>query len=500
MTKDLSTLQNGSDIRGVALALPNGAKVNLTPEDAFCIGSAFVRYLSQKLKKQPSELKIGVGHDSRLTAELLKSAVLQGIMCEGASAVDCSLASTPSMFCSTVFPETYFDGAVMITASHLPKERNGMKLFDKNGGFDKPDIKAVLTLAGGIEPKKCDKKAEKLDLISLYSADLRSKIKAGVAAEDWEHPLSGLHIVVDAGNGAGGFFAEKVLKPLGADVSGSSFLEPDGDFPNHIPNPEDKAAIKSICEATVKSHADLGIIFDTDVDRMSAVLPNGEAINRDAIIAMMAAVLAKDNKGAAIVTDSVTSDRLTAFLENELGMKHHRFKRGYKNVINEAIRLNSIGISCPLAIETSGHGALKENYFLDDGAYMAVKLLIATAHAKREGKAIGELIAKLAPCVEDCERRIPISGENFAETGKAVLSAFEKRAKDAGYTVAPNSFEGIRLCFDDGWALLRMSLHDPLLPLNIEADKMGGCAEIAKRVKALLNGFAQLDLSVLNNL
>lgn len=102
---------------------------------------------------------------------------------------------------------------------------------------------------------------------------LREKIKSGVDALDYDRPLAGLHVVLDAGNGAGGFFAGQVLAPLGAELSGSQFLEPDGNFPNHIPNPENKAAMDSIRAATVQNHADLGIIFDTDVDRMSAVLP-----------------------------------------------------------------------------------------------------------------------------------------------------------------------------------------------------------------------------------
>lgn len=249
--------------------------------------------------------------------------------------------------------------------------------------------------------------------------------------------------MVDAGNGAGGFFAEQVLAPLGADTAGSQFLEPDGTFPNHIPNPENAAAMDAVRAATVENHADLGIIFDTDVDRMSAVLSDGSEVNRDAIIAMMAAILAPDYPGGTIVTDSVTSDRLTGFLENTLHLRHHRFKRGYKNVINEQKRLNAEGVSCPLAIETSGHGALSENYYLDDGAYMAVKLLIAAARARREGKRIDALIEKLPPAYETREYRMNLLGDDFKAYGLDVLAQFEARARAAGYAVAPNSYEGV---------------------------------------------------------
>ena len=178
---------------------------------------------------------------------------------------------------------------------------------------------------------------------------------------------------MDAGNGAGGFFADKVLEVLGADTNGSQFLDPDGTFPNHIPNPEDKEAMESICDAVIKKNADLGIIFDTDVDRAAVVDRFGRDINRNRIIALISAIVLGERKGATIVTDSITSEGLKKFIEEDLGGVHHRFKRGYKNVINEAIRLNEEGTYTPVAIETSGHCALMENYFLDDGAYLIAR-------------------------------------------------------------------------------------------------------------------------------
>lgn len=307
-----------------------------------------------------------------------------------------------------------------------------------------------------------------------------------------------MHIVIDAGNGSGGFFASKVLAPLGADTTGSRYLEPDGMFPNHIPNPENKEAMAAIKEAVLENHADLGLIFDTDVDRMSAVLPTGEEINRNALIAMMAAILAPDYPNATIVTDSVTSDELTCFLENELHLHHHRFKRGYKNVINECIRLNEEGTISPLAIETSGHGALSENHYLDDGAYLAVKLLIAATKAKKEGCTLQSLIERLAHPLESSEYRLKIRGvEDAKDYAGEVLNAFAARAKESGIKIAEPSYEGVRLIFPQGWALLRMSLHDPNMPLNIESREKGGTDIIAKKVKTLLSDLTSLDLSVL---
>ena len=495
---DLLKLQNGSDIRGVAAEGIEGESVNLTPDAVNLIGQAFAMWLSKSAGKPAADLKIGVGHDSRITADLMKDAFVAGAGATGATIYDCGLVSTPSMFMTVVFPEFAFDGSVMITASHLPFNRNGLKFFNPNGGLEKADIKEILTLAKTLELASCDKVATPCNSLDAYTQSLQEKIKAGVNADNYDKPLAGLRIVVDAGNGAGGFFVEKVLAPLGADTTGSQFLEPDGMFPNHIPNPENKQAMEAIKQAVLANNADLGIIFDTDVDRMSAVLPDGSEVNRDAIIAMMAAILAKDYPGSTIVTDSVTSDRLTDFLENELHLVHHRFKRGYKNVINESIRLNKEGIVSPLAIETSGHGALSENYFLDDGAYLAVKILIATALAAKEGKKISSYIEKLAKGFDEREIRMKIFAEDFAAYGKEVLDAFETRAKAAGYDVAPNSYEGVRLSFRSeevqGWLLLRMSLHDPLMPMNLEGVRPGDCEKMLAIVKELLTDFKQLDL------
>ncbi len=340
----------------------------------------------------------------------------------------------------------------------------------------------------------------KFNLIDLYAAHLRKAICKGLSAEETDKPLAGLKIVVDAGNGAGGFFAEKILSPLGASTEGSQFLNPDGNFPNHIPNPENKAAMESIQQATVKAGADLGLIFDTDVDRMSAVLSDGSEVNRDAIIALVAAILAPDYPGSTIITDSVTSDRLTYFLEEVLGLKHLCYMRGYKNVINKQKELNGKGQVCPLAMETSGHGALLENYFLDDGAYLAVKMVVALAKAKKNGASLGSLIEKLPPLVEEGEYRFKIKAEDFKSYGKKVLEEFKKRALAKGYNL-PENFEGVRLLFKGedvkGWILLRMSLHDPVMPMNIEGSRKGDLARLVKIAGQLLEGFDQLDTSVL---
>ncbi|NLJ70012.1 MAG: phosphomannomutase/phosphoglucomutase [Clostridiaceae bacterium] len=501
---DWNQLQNGSDIRGVALEGIAGENVNLTAEVAFAIGQAFARWLEKKTDTQASSLSVSVGRDSRLSGESLENALISGIASSGAKTTCFGIASTPAMFMSTVQEENPFDGAIMITASHLPFNRNGFKFFTVDGGLEKEDITAILELAAKVDvPDKIeDVVSDKLDFISIYAEGLVDVIRRGAADPDnYDKPLLGLRILVDAGNGAGGFFVDKVLEPLGADTTGSQFLEPDGSFPNHIPNPENKEAMESVRQAVLQNNADLGIIFDTDVDRSSAVDATGREINRNRIIALMAAIVLEEHPGTTIVTDSITSDELKIFIES-LGGVHHRFKRGYRNVINESIRLNNEGIDSQLAIETSGHGALKENYFLDDGAYMIAKILIKTAHLKREGKTIDSMLATLKDPAEAVEYRLNITETDFQAAGKRILEAVEQASmSQPGWQIVPNNYEGVRVSFDqengDGWFLIRMSLHDPILPLNIESRKKGGAKEIAAKIYNLLKDMSGVDLSLL---
>ncbi len=512
---DWKKLQNGSDIRGVALEGVPDEAVNLTPEVAKILGNAFASWLGQKIDKPGTKLTerggevltISVGRDSRLSGETLSQSVIEGIAITGCQVYNFDIASTPAMFMSTVTDGFNCDGGIMLTASHLPFNRNGLKFFTSQGGLGKADISNILAIAeaGNLTTSNTKGTIVNHDFISIYAARLVETIRQGVNHPDnFEQPLTGLKIVVDVGNGAGGFYVDKVLKPLGADTTGSQFLEPDGMFPNHIPNPENKEAMTSICQAVVKNKADFGIIFDTDVDRVAAVDHQGNELNRNRMIALISAIVLQEHPGSTVVTDSITSDGLTKFIEQNLGGKHHRFKRGYKNVINESIRLNNSGAESWLAIETSGHGAMKENYFLDDGAYLATKLLVELAKAKLQDKLLTDLISDLQEPVESEEFRLKIKVEDFKIYGNNIINKLEEFAnKQNDWEIVPNNYEGVRISCksstEDGWLLLRLSLHDPVIPLNIESNVNQGVKKIVTRLLGFFQNFESLDLSSLES-
>ena len=503
-------LANGSDIRGVA----SGPRATLTPEKAYFIAEAFVRRCAPG-PTPPQRLCVGL--DPRTSGPALAAAAAAGMRAGGAAEVlDGTLATTPSVFMATRLLGVA--GGIMLTASHLPGDRNGMKFFTAAGGLAKGDIRAILEAAAaahdaadareGGAPALVGAAVSRVEMtqphsiMPAYAAHLRECILRSCGGGD-PRPLRGMHIVVDAGNGSGGFFVREVLEPLGADTAGSQLLEPDGSFPVHAPNPEDAAAMRSASAAVTAAGADLGIVFDTDVDRCAVVAGDGTPVNRNRLIAAVADIALREHPGTTIVTDSVTSAGLAGFIEAR-GGRHLRYMRGYKNVIDKGVQLNAEGRDAQVMIETSGHGALKENYFLDDGCYLAVKIISELARRRAADGAradVRALYEGLREPGDELEMRLPIrESADFRASGERAIRALEAwvagrlpfAPPPPGWTLEAENYEGVRinisggLVVEDGWLLLRQSLHDPLLVLNAETGQANGCAHVATTLAIFL--------------
>lgn len=481
-------LKSGTDIRGVA-SDKGGKTVTLTDSAVYDITAAFAVWLKGKVNKY--KILVSVGRDSRITGPAIMERVQAALINSGFDVLNCGLSSTPAMFMTTL--EADCDAAVQITASHHPFDRNGLKFFLKDGGLNSGDISEIIALANDQQHLNGQKgEVKKIDFMKTYAAHLRKMICDAVGKSESDLPLKDYKIIVDAGNGAGGFYAYDVLERLGADITGSQFLNPDGMFPNHIPNPENKDAMQSIKTAVLENKADLGLIFDTDVDRAGCVDSSGETINRNRLIALASFIAVNGQKGKTIVTDSVTSDGLHDYIENFLGCNHYRFKRGYKNVINKAEEFCDNGIDSPLAIETSGHAAFKENYFLDDGAYLVTKIVIELA----KGNDIEEILKPLAIPAEEREVRFSILCDDFKAYGEEILKKLEDFANEnVEYQLAPDNREGLRVNTENGWFLLRLSVHDPVVVVNFESRVEGGIVADTLKIRGFLEQFDKLDIS-----
>lgn len=493
---DYQSLKSGTDIRGDAL----GEKAVLTNEVALCIGGAFITWLSERTGKRPGALTVAIGRDSRLTGPALLAACAEGMARTGAQVWDYGMCTTPAMYMSLLTEGFKADASIMVTASHHPYYRNGLKFFLPEGGVSATDISMILSIAANTAPVDGPHPAvQKRDFLPVYKQQLMDRMRRGLDT-DVACPLLGLHVVVDAGNGAGGFY-EEMLREMGAWTEGSQFLEPDGHFPNHIPNPENEQAMAAISQAVVRVGADLGVIFDADCDRAAIVDAAGREINRNRLIALISAILLDKKPGSTIVTDSVTSSGLAQFI-TEWGGVHYRYKRGYRNVIDEAVRLNAAGIDCPLAIETSGHAALRENHFLDDGMYLVTVLIVEAMRLKQEGKELSSLLDGLREPVESVELRLNITAPDFREAGRTVIERVMDHASyETDWHIAPDNREGVRINFDlddglqNGWFLLRLSVHDPVLPLNVESDVPGGVRTMLSKLLSVLDGIEDIDIS-----
>lgn len=527
----IKRLQNGPDVRGIAMEGEKGQEVNLTPAAVYCIAEAFGEWVGSKLGKGKAQLRISLGRDPRITGPSLMAAAAAGLMNAGCCVYDMGLATTPACFMSTSLRGFAYDASIMLTASHLPYRRNGLKFLTRNGGIDAKDVESICTAAASkfvsnkqrnfmyVDGSSC---IEKVDFMAVYAEHLRNIIKAQINhPTNYNKPLQGFKIIVNAGNGSGGFFAWDVLEQLGADVSGSLNLQPDGMFPNHIPNPEDKVAMAVSSAAVLKHKAHLGIVFDTDVDRSGVVDQNGKLINGDRLIGLMAAIILNEYPGTTIVTDARTSEGLTKFITDR-GGHHCLYRVGYRNVINKGIELNENGVETHLMMETSGHGALRENYFLDDGAYMAMKIIIEMVRRTLGGSTtdIGSLIQDLEEPKERIEMRINILSKprDAKQRGAETIEAFRKFIVDGHLTgwQLDSCGENCRVSdgcladFDDilgpgwsqnethgpppnidahmyrakvvdeksggsGWVHMRQSVHNPNIAIIMQSSVVGGC-------------------------
>lgn len=629
-----------------------GPYAPLTPFAAYCLGFGFAQFVWNKQQQQRDQsddvVKILLGQDPRPHGMRLADAFARGAEEAGRQVLTSSsstttlqsrvqvfytgIATTPACaaFSSgTTLHQATTTASVMVTASHLPLDRNGFKLFYNGTACTKNELVTVGDMATTcamnwytqhslLPPTSGDGAVlctSWVDFMPCYAASLKQHIQKEVVVEqqgvqDNDLCLKGLTLVLNAGHGSGGFFAS-VLEELGANVVGSIGTTPDPTFPLGIPNPEYQPMMDATIQACQKVNADLGIMLDTDSDRCGFIVPatasrrasssssshegntameevddgseeiHFEPLNRNRLIAIMGVIISKKTRSISqgknngdrpdeqqqqkcgIVTDSVTSEGLSTFLQDKLGLVHVRYLKGYQNVIDKAKELTESGIlNVELAMETSGHGAMKENNYVDDGTYTAVKVVSLLARQKRQqqqqeqqqensfsssqpkiGSSLLDLIADMEELDVIQELRFKVLDDSL-DTMRQVFdfcaleienkclnnpdeeainnnpnSALEQPPEnggggnvgvgivvvDHGWSLDMDNLEGIRVRLGDGqFFMLRKSLHDPIISLQIEA---ASDPEARQRViKPLLELFqsqdviqSKLDLSVLQN-
>ncbi len=280
------------------IGIAAGDDAVITEKMAYAIGQAFAGWLMKKKGLSPDNCIIGVGTDSRTTGKALRKQVLMGILSKEVYVADCDKVSTPTLQTSITFPETRYDGAVMITAGQKPAEYNGFQFFYKQGQLSNDDLTELMVQAQEIHDATTDETLEAplpvedthysdMDMQSLYSAIMGMNICDGVAAKQYDYPLDGLHIIVDAGNGVGRFLVNDILKPLGAKTTGSLSVKPNGAFPDRVIDLSDDSSLAPIRKSMATKKGRMGLVIDPDASHFSAVDANGDVICQNEDITKM---------------------------------------------------------------------------------------------------------------------------------------------------------------------------------------------------------------------
>ena len=420
------------DIRGVA-------GKDLTPEVARLVARAYAAFLTAKNVSG----EIAVGRDNRPSGTDLHREIVAGLLESGFDVVDIGIVPTPLAYWAQ--HNLKVAGAIQITGSHNPPEFNGFKLGLGTRSIYGDDIQQIyeLALAGKFPEGKGKSRDEAI--IERYVDDVVARTG----------PISRpLKVVADAGNGAGAVVAPLLFQKLGQPIR-CLFCESDGTFPNHHPDPTVAENLVDLIAAVKADHADVGIAFDGDADRIGVIDNTGEIIWGDQLLIIYARdVIARKGKGQPIIFDVKCSQALPESIE-KAGGTSIMWKTGH-SLIEE--KMHETG--APIAGEMSGHMFFAEGYYgFDDALYGAARLLRIVADS---GKSIHEMLADVPRFVSTPELRVPCPDDR-----KFAIVEEAKKHFAAIHDVI--DVDGVRVLFGDGWGLIRASNTGPLLVMRFEA-------------------------------
>ena len=447
------------DIRGTAA----GDSPQLTPEVALLVGKALGTYLPRHFGSE----RIFVGSDNRVTSGPLKSAVIKGLASTGLPVTDIGEVLTPTVY----FASASYAGVgagVMVTGSHLDTRYNGIKMAFGKLALAGQQIQDLLQM---IEKRSFVQGPVSItqdgDMIHKHMSAIQSKVEMA-------RPLK---VVLDAGNGLSGTYVPPVLKALGLDVE-CLYCEPDGTFPNHLPNPEDPEMTRDLEAKVVELGADLGLAFDGDSDRCGFIDNHGHHIAADRLLALLARDLLGRHPGTPIVFDVKASqalpDEITRF-----GGQPVMWKSGHSLMKQ---KMNEIGSL--LGGEVSGHLFIGEDYFgFDDAPLVALKTLEIIS---RSQQSIAEIFADIPKLVATPEIVLSAPDELKFKMIDEMTESLQGQ-----YEVV--TVDGARVTFEGGWGLVRASNTQPAVTLRFEAYTRAQIVEYMRVFEAQLHRYPQID-------
>ena len=448
------------DIRG-SVAEP----AQLTPALAEAVGRALGTYLPAQFGSEV----VFVGSDNRLTSPALKQGMLNGITSAGLDAVDIGEVLTPTVyFASADYGER--GAGVMITGSHLDTRYNGIKMAYGKLALAGEQIQDLWQI---IEAGEFSRGAG--EIRQDYSVIDRHMAKIG-GMVTLEKPL---HVVLDAGNGLSGTYIPPLLESLGARVT-CLYCEPDGTYPNHLPNPEDPEMTKDLEAKVVEVGADLGLAFDGDSDRCGFIDNHGHHIAADRLLALLARDLLSRQPGATIVFDVKASQALPTEIERYGGVPM-MWKSGHSLMKQKMSEIGS-----PLGGEVSGHLFIGENYYgFDDAPLVALKTLAILSRSERS---IAEIFSEIPQLKATPEIILDAPDDQKFQIIANITEALSE-------TYSVNTVDGARAQFAGGWGLVRASNTQPAITLRFEAGESAQLVQYMEEFAALLSRYPEVNLA-----
>jgi len=438
------------DIRGIV-------GEDLDREVAFLLGRAFSVYLKGV---NPKARKVSVGRDVRLSSDELAAGIRDGMVSAGLDVVDIGVCPTPLQYFSLFHLD--LDGGIMITGSHNPPEYNGFKLSAGKGTIHGRAIQEIRQI---IKNKDTDKGGETKGQLSWYEilpAYREYMLKEFSYLSDPE--FRRIKVVVDAGNGTAGLIAPDILSRMGCDVI-PLYCEPDGRFPNHHPDPTVLEYLQDLIRTTRESGADFGVGYDGDADRIGVIDGEGNVIWGDQLMIILARDLLKRSPGAKVIGDVKCSQRMFEDIRMHGGIPI-MWKTGH-SLVKQKMRDEG----ALLAGEFSGHIFIAERYFgYDDAIYTTLRLVEIM---KKGGRNIKDLLSDVPAMFFTPEIRMDCPEDLKKKVVEGVVKRFLQYREKGGspYPIRDvNTIDGVRVVFDKGWGLVRMSNTQPVMVMRFEAE------------------------------
>ena len=437
------------DIRGLV-------DVDLTQESTELIGKSIGTYIYRNGGKT-----LTVGYDMRASSTPFRDSLIRGINSTGCDVIDIGMVPTPVAYFSLHHLKP--DGGVMITGSHNPSEFNGFKISNGLHSLYGESIQELRRLIDSNDFELGSGKLSKENVLEEYIQDIFDRVKVSRSVK----------VVVDGGNGCFGIVGPKLLKRIGANII-ELYCEPDGNFPNHHPDPTVEKNMLDLSKKVKEERAELGIGFDGDADRIGIVDEKGEILWGDQLLMIFARDILKYNPGATIVGEVKCSQNLFKDIEGHGGIAVMS-AAGHSLIKNKMQETNSL-----LAGEMSGHVCFADDYYgFDDAIYAACRILQIVASSKIK---VSEMLLDVPKTEATPEIRVDCPDNRKFEIIRELTESFRKK-----YDVI--DIDGVRVNFGEGWALIRASNTQPVIVFRFEANNAGRLSEIISIVRKAVSKY-----------